>query len=458
MSRSGKTRPKIRLVVAICSGLALILATVISVQLLPSQQQPADRKTSAGALSFGVLGSTCDADRAVSLHKAGVQVAQLDIEWSKFEPAKGQYSADYVSELNTNLGNCAAAGLTVSLGLGLSSAPSWVSDLPDGRYINQYGDSYSGHTPNIVFSKDVRASYASYVAKLFELLKMDSISSIRVGTGQAGELGYPSAQNAPNSFWAYSDAAQTGGDLPTDVQPTPLPGWTPGAQSWRGATISPQQVDEWFSWYSGEVAKAVTWQIKLVRALGYDRQFILPLAGRGALPADLTLAIAAGLNGTADRDGSLESGLYYPSQLRYIASTVGTEGMSADVTGLDDATAVDARSLSPPQDACQDGDSTADLAAVPNADQWSTTRWTVANARQAGLDVVGENPGSPGAPGTGGHSGSDDLRAQMLHAPQYAAVCNLSAMYWAFEDDLFGDPSVLSLADYMQAIKEFGTP
>ena len=46
----------------------------------------------------------------------------------------------------------------------------------------------------------------------------------------------------------------------------------------------------------------------------------MPLAGRGVLPADLAEATAAALDGTADRDGSLERGLFYPDQLRAVAA------------------------------------------------------------------------------------------------------------------------------------------
>lgn len=457
---SSFVRSRVRKAGYIAGCLLLVLAAVVGVQLM-RHEQPTDRRGSAiigKDMVFGVLGSACDADRAIALRKAGVSVAQLDIEWSRFEPSNGRYSSDYVSELNTNLNSCRKAGLNVSIGLGIPNAPNWVRDLPDGRYINQAGDSYSGQTPNIVFSKDVRASFASYAAKVFELLRLDGVSSIRIGTSQAGELGYPAAMHAFNSFWAFDDAAQTGNGLPANMTPTPLRGWTPGAKTWRGSVVSQQQVSDWFSWYSEALTKAVVWQIEVVRALGYGGHFILPLAGRGALPADLNDALAAGLNGTADRDGSLEGGLYYPTQLKDIAAAVGTDGISADVTGLDDATAVDARLLSPPQDACQDGDAEEDLMKLQDADQWSASRWTVANARQAGLGVVGENPGSPEAPGTGGHAGSDNLRSQMHHAPKYAVGCGLSAMFWAFEDDMFGDPSELTLGDYARAIKESNGP
>jgi hypothetical protein len=253
---------------------------------------------------------------------------------------------------------------------------------------------------------------------------------------------------------AYNDAAQTGDGLPNGVSTTPLPGWTPGATTWHDVKVTRAQVSNWFNWYIQEVAGAAIWQIELVRALGYQGRFVLPLAGRGTLPADLDLALTARLNGTADRDGSLEGGLFYPTQLRLIAAAVGTDLVSADVTGLDDATAVDARELSPQQDSCQASDITVDLKTMKGAEKWSSSRWTIANARQAGLDVVGENPGSPDAPGTGGNADSDDLRAQMQHAPRYAAECGLSGFYWAFEDDLFGDPKDLSLADYIGAIRE----
>ena len=81
-------------------------------------------------------------------------------------------------------------------------------------------------------------------------------------------------------------------------------------------------MQEWFRWYSRSVADAVVWVVRALRERGYAGDVHFPLAGRGALPGDLEEALAARLDGTADRDGSLEGGLFYPEQLPYVAESL----------------------------------------------------------------------------------------------------------------------------------------
>ena len=200
------------------------------------------------------------------------------------------------------------------------------------------------------------------------------------------------------------------------------------------------------------MARTVLWQIGLLRDRGYHGPVHMPLAGRGVLPADLAAATAAALDGTADYDGSLERGLFYPDQLRTIAAATGTGNVLADVTGVGDATAVVARKLDPPQDSCQATDASLPLQEAAFVDTWSATRWTVANARAAGLRVVGENPGPPATPGNGGDESSDGLAGQLLHAPDYARECGLEVLMWAFEDDLFSPNSEVTLDDLARRI------
>jgi hypothetical protein len=191
------------------------------------------------------------------------------------------------------------------------------------------------------------------------------------------------------------------------------------------------------------VADAVVWVVQQLRDLGFTRDVHLPLAGRGELPADLQKALAAHLDGTGERDGSLQAGLYYPEQLQRISQALkrtemlGWGAISADSTSVDDSSAVSARQLDPPRDSCQPGDATGDLLTDPDVATWSSFRWTVANARAAGLGVVGENPGPPDAPGTGGDNETDSSDQQMIHAPRYAQECGMTMFQWAFEDSLF---------------------
>jgi len=430
--------------------LLVLLGAICTVVALPSGSDGIHR---ADRMEFGVLGSECDPGRVTALRTAGVELAQVDVGWDRLEPLPEHFDSSYASELKTKIQNCRNAGLQVVLGLGLSYAPDWVSSLPNGKYLDQRGQSSPGSVPNIVFSEEVRSAFARYVARLADLIGLDGITAIRVGTSEAGELGYPVAGDTSNSYWAFGDSAQTGHGLPPGVERSPLPQWSPGSKTWNGVTVHAADVAEWFNWYSQSLAEAVIWQIGLVRSLGFQGTIHVLFAGKGVLPADLKSAIAARLDGTADRDDGLETGLYYPHQMRYIASAFPGGLVVADVTGLDDASAVDARKVTPRQDSCQPTDLYRDLMTTPDVGQWSASRWTIANARQAGLDVVGENPGPPNSPGTGGNSRSDDLRAQMTYATQYAIECGLAELFWAFETDLFDPTEQVTLTDYANVIK-----
>ena len=411
-------------------------------------------------LAFGVLGSRCEPDRVTALSEAGVRYAEVGLSWEAFEPVPGEYDQGYAAFLRHRLDLCDRAGIGVVFTLGLHSAPGWVADLPGGAYVSQHGDRGPSEVPNLVFSAAVREAVADYLSELNQTVGLGRAAAIRVGTGVNGELGYPGTESAgDNPFWAFDEAAQTGIGLADGAVPSPMPGWTPGSSVWDGAAVSTEQVREWFRWYSQSVADAVVWVVRILREQGFEGDIHFPLAGRGALPADLEAALAAHLDGTADRDGSLEGGLFYPDQLRHIADSLGSTeqpgwgGLHADSSSVDDATAVTARQFDPPQDTCQPGDADRDLLAEPHVERWSSVRWTVANARRAGLSVVGENPGSPDIPRTGGNELTDSAAEQMVHAPRYARDCGMSLLMWAFEDDLFGGRPGAGVEDLARQIR-----
>ncbi len=411
------------------------------------------------AITFGVLGSTCAADRVDALDEAGVELAQVDLRWDRLEPVSGQLDRVYAKEVADAIRTCKDAGIGVILGLGLQYAPDWVSLLPDGEYLDQARNVHPGQVPNLVFSSDVRWAFETHAANVLRLLPEGAVHAVRIGTNEAGELGYPgqggNSSTSGTGYWAFNDAAQTGHGLPADVDKTPFPGWKPGDDTWRGQSITAKQVTTWFDWYSDSVTRTVLWQAETLRSLGFEGQFHIPLAGRGALPVDLRQAIAANLDGSGDRDGSLGRGLYYPHQLQAFGDAKNAGNLIANVTSLDDATAVQARARRPATDSCSPMDHRIDLVTHPDVERWSSSRWTVANARKAGLDVIGENPGSPRAPGTGGNTETDDIREQMKYAPRYAVDCGLTTFLWAFEDDFFGDPRQMTLGEYRKIISTY---
>jgi hypothetical protein len=414
-------------------------------------------------MRFGVLGSDCAEDRVEPLAAAGVDLAVVDVRWDRFEPSPGRVDPDYADALTSAVARCREAGVGVVLGLGLQYAPRWVGELPDGRYRDQYGDERPGSVPNVIFSATVRDAVERYVEQLAETVPLGEVDAIRVGTGEAGELGFPGrayGSASDNAFWAFDDAAQHGSGLAAGLEPNPLPGWRPGDRTWDGEDVTAEDVAGWFGWYAESAVEAIVWQIEILRRHGFDGEVHVPLAGRGVLPADLAEAVAARLDGTADRDGSFERGLFYPDQLDRLATLAteqdgGSGPIYADVTGIGDATAVEARERTPPQDSCRSNDAKQDPRYASRVEGWSAFRWTIANARHAGLGVVGENPGSPDAPGTGGDDDSEGLAGQMEHAPRYAADCGLSAFFWAFEDDFFSGPPEVDLDTYARTIRSY---
>ena len=432
-------------------GLAAVGAAVLVTALTACRTGPAEPQP---GLTFGVLGGSCDADRVGALQQAGVRFVEVGVRWSRFEPAPEQFDQAYIDALRARLARCTDAGLGVVLTPGFQYAPAWVRDLPDGRYRDQNGAANPAKVPNYVFSATVRGAAERYLDRFAAEFPLDGFAAVRIGTSEAGELGYPGMQlgTEGNRFWAFDDAALSGDGLPVGMPPNPMPGWKPGERTWQGRPIDAAAVRSWFDWYAGSAVRTTVWQIGVLRDRGYRGPIHMPLAGRGVLPADLAAATAAALDGTADRDGSLERGLFYPEQLRAIAGATDASTLFADVTGVDDATAVAARELDPPQDTCQAADASLPLRDATSVDTWSATRWTVANARAAGLRVIGENPGHPATPGTGGDDSSDDLVEQLVHAPRYAQECGFAVLMWAFEDDLFGSDPEVSVDDLARRI------
>jgi hypothetical protein len=226
----------------------------------------------------------------------------------------------------------------------------------------------------------------------------------------------------------------------------------PGSPRWANRDVTAEQAEAWWSWYTRSAVDALVWQINLLRELGFAGRVHVLVAGRGVLPADRAQAVTGLLDGRADPDGALERGLDYPAQFAVLG---GLGNVDVDFTGLDDDTAVQARTAVPSQDRCQPGDEDG-LLERTDIGVWSAQRFTTAAARRAGLGLIGENPGPPDAPFTGGSPGSDPIAAQLQFAPGYAAECGMTMFLFAFEDDLFRgaatDASGVTLDDYAARI------
>ena len=416
-------------------GAALLVASFLVVSFLSACSAGAERSP-----AFGVLGAACTADRVAAEQRAGVTVVELPLAWDRYEPAPGQVDAAYLDEVREKIAICSDAGMRIVLGPGLQYPPAWVRDRPDALLRGSAGGSAAEGGLDLVFNAEVRSAASAYLGRLAADLDLDGggsgITAVRVGVSGTGELAYPGPADGgtESEYWAFGAAPQTGAGLADGATMTPLPGWLPGQSEWRGAPVtSSGQADAWLAWYAGSLVDTVVWQIGRLRELGFTGDVHVPVAGRGILPADRAAAVAGLLDGRADPDGALERGLDYPRQFAVLA---GLDGVVVDFTGLDDAQTVAARQLDPRQDRCR-SDDVANLLDRTDTAAWPGQRWTSALARNAGLTVVGENPGPPHAPQTGGQPASDSSALQMQHAPDYARECGMTEFYWAFEDDLF---------------------
>ncbi|MDL5155693.1 hypothetical protein [Actinomycetospora termitidis] len=429
-------------------SLAVLLALVASCGAAPTAPTaPAPRADPA----WGVVDSTCAPER-LAARVPGVDVAVVEAHWDRLEPQPGVTDPGYAEGLRATVTRCVDAGVRVVLGSGLQYPPGWVRALPGAEIRDQAGRTPTTGAVDTVFSAAVAAAADDHLRRLVAAVPLDGLVGIRVGTSTAGELGHPGPEAsgaAFDSWWAFGDAPQHGVGLAPGQVSSPMPDWVPGQRTWQGRAVTPDDARGWFTWYSGALVRAVADRARSLREAGYRGPVHVPAAGRGVLPADLDAAVGVVLD-TAVRDGALRRGLDYVGDLPALAAAV--PGAVVDVTGLDDATAVRARRLDPPQDRCAPGDAEALVAGAPSLDDWPNQRVTVAAAARAGLPTVGENPGPPG-PTTGGVADSDSEADQVRYGVEYARVCGLSAFLLAFEDDLYTGRSGITPDDYLTAIR-----
>ena len=428
-----------RVAVRAALGTALVLA-------LAACTAAAGAAPARTPLEIGVLATSCEPERAVTQARAGVRLAVLDIAWDRYEPRPGEFDDGYAADVRRRVTTCDAAGIALVLGPGLQYPPGWVLGLPAGTYRNRAGETPDPPAANLVFSSAVRDAAARYLARLDADLGLERFRAVRIGTTPTGELGYP-GPGPRAAFWAFDDAAQGGAGRAAGVAPSPLPGWAPGESVWRDAPVTPDQVTAWFRWYSDAVVSALAWQVDVLRGMGFAGDLHVPVAGRGTLPADLAAAVVHRL-GSTGRDGALGRGLDYPAQFPALARLdAGPGRVVIDFAGLDDVSAVRARALDPPQDACRSDDVDTVRARSGEVALWSAQRWTTANARLTGLALVGENPGGPALAHTGGAPDSDSAAEQLRYAPRYAQDCGLTQFYWAFEETLYDEHSGVGVTD-----------
>lgn len=368
----------------------------------------------AEPLVVGTLQS--DVARVGQLKVVGVGLATVEVSWDRFEPQDNQIDEPYIANLQAKLDAFRKAGQNVQIDLGLQYPPKWVQDLPDSRYVNQYGDAYINEQPganvvNAVFNAAIRRHQADYVAKVFAKLGKD-FYAVRLGWNYYGELGYPAAKfkDRDNCYWGFDRNAQgQAKGLPKGIEPCPAPGWKPGMSSKNAeaATV-------FANWYLNALVSYQQFQIATVRR-HYPGRVVILLGSWGLRPG----VLAGEIEGHLGNPKQTEISLGY--DFARIVGAIDDEKVAVCTTWVDANFGND------------DDD---------DAGRWSPAHYlsTMLKARQSPLELWAEN------------TGRADLAA-MKRSFDRCRAYGVTTLVWAFEPDLF-DGQHATLADLRALMDE----
>jgi hypothetical protein len=361
----------------------------------------------AQSLLFGTLDT--QANTATTESQAGVSVAMLEFNWASFEPSPGVFSASYLATMRSRLQACQAAGMRVTLGLGMAAPPSWVFSLPNSTYTDQNGD--VSVEANFVFSQAVRTVAATYLGQIAADIPLSDFWAIRLTSGGDGEMLYPPG----GTYWAFGDSALTGAGLPPGIQPNPFPAWRPGQP---GLTVA--QIDQWVNWYIGGLVSVTNWQMQTLSELGFTGYYQTVTPGSGTRPGDLVQQEQQKLPDGTTGVGAVWDRYYalLPDKtnvVAYISSVADQSGGNDSRQAADDQLALTSEEM----------------------DSWSATRWISRIAAVNGLLVAGENPGY-GMPASLDSFYLDRSAAGMMAtAIGQARSCGFQVFYWAHDVHLW---------------------
>ncbi len=255
------TRRLIKVVTAIASALVLGgLALTLAFNVLAS---------TPSSLLWGTLDT--QTGHAATESRAGVTMAMFEFNWASFEPSNGVFSSSYLATMRSELAAYKAAGQRVTLGLGTQNAPSWVTSLANGRYINQNGAAST--EANWVYSAAVRSAAATYFKKIAADFSLTDFWAIRITSGGDPEMLYPGG----GTYWAFSPSALTGRGLPAGMTANPFPKWKPGT-----AGLTQAQIGTWVNWYIGGLDNVTNWQMQTLSGLGFAGYYETVTPGSGS--------------------------------------------------------------------------------------------------------------------------------------------------------------------------------
>jgi hypothetical protein len=131
-------------------GVAMLcLSCFLAISMRSAHDSPHSRPRaglaadSPGPPALGILGFS--GDDIVAEKQAGITSVTISISWRHAEPQENQWSADYLSSMNSRILLAKDSGFSVTVDPGLQYSPSWLFSLPGGtRFVDQYGQPYGG--------------------------------------------------------------------------------------------------------------------------------------------------------------------------------------------------------------------------------------------------------------------------------------------------------------------------
>src|ERR1700729_3004203 len=134
---------------------------------LRALRAPAGTGRARAAAATAPIWGTLDTQTSTAATEAaaGIGMAMFEFNWAAFEPTQGKFTASYMTAMKAELKAYQAAGMKVTLGLGLQDAPAWALALNNGTYIDQTGAPAAG-AADLVFSASVRSAVATYLGAI----------------------------------------------------------------------------------------------------------------------------------------------------------------------------------------------------------------------------------------------------------------------------------------------------
>jgi hypothetical protein len=378
------------------------VAGVVVALLLSGTGLPVAQAAGTSDPAISTLGTS--PERAQQEAAAGVDVAMMELSWREYEPRPGVFDTGYEREMLDRAAALHAAGMRITLGLGLHFVPDWVYDIPNSRFVSQSGQ--VSDEVNLVFNKDVRFRANDYVHRIAAAFDLNTFDTIRVSSGSRSEVLYPSG----DAYWGFDANALGGNRRPRGVAANPFPSWTPGTDG-----LTDEQKTQWAHWYVDSLADAAGWQMRLTRRDGFTGRFEVLTPGVGVYARKLASVVAADLPTSSPLAvGALWDRLY--ADLAKVDSRI-----DAYVSSMADGSGGD--------DSCAAGDDRLPLA-DPATVWWGATRWISRIADEHGMGKVGEIPGERA-------SDAGTAAAMMSTGMRQAASCGFSTVYWAHDDSLW---------------------